>query len=90
MLSVNSFRNQADEREQEGRCMHQSSPPTDQPAATIGGAMTVSEFCRWASIGRTKLYAEIKAGRIKPRKIGAKTVILRSEGEAWLSSLPTL
>jgi hypothetical protein len=66
-----------------------SSPLTGPSVATIGGAMTVSEFCRWASIGRTKMYAEINAGRITPRKIGAKTVILRSDAEAWLCSLPT-
>jgi hypothetical protein len=68
--------------------MHHSNSPSDRPVATIGGAMTVPEFCRWASIGRTKLYAEVKAGRIKLRKIGAKTVILRADGEAWLNALP--
>jgi len=52
--------------------------------------MSVSEFCRWASIGRTKMYAEVKTGRITPRKIGAKTIILRSDAEAWLRSLPTV
>jgi excisionase family DNA binding protein len=68
--------------------MHHSNPPTDQPAATIGGAMTVSEFCNWARIGRTKLYAEVKDGRITLRKIGSKTIILRSDAEAWLRALP--
>jgi hypothetical protein len=70
--------------------MHNSSPSSDRPVATIGGAMTVSEFLRWASIGRTKFYAEVKAGRITLRKIGSKTVILRSDGEAWLQSLPVV
>jgi excisionase family DNA binding protein len=50
--------------------------------------MTVSEFCSWARIGRTKLYAEVKDGRITLRKIGSKTIILRSDAEAWLHSLP--
>jgi hypothetical protein len=66
-----------------------SSTPIDTTVATSGGAMTVAQFCNWASIGRTKLYAEVKAGRIKLRKIGSKSVVLRSEGEAWLHSLPT-
>jgi len=66
-----------------------SSPVTAPSVAAIGGAMTVSDFCRWASIGRTKMYAEVNAGRITPRKIGTKTVILRSDAEAWLRSLPT-
>jgi hypothetical protein len=65
-----------------------SSPPIDPPVATSGGAMTVSEFCKWASVGRTKLYAEVKAGRIKLRKIGSKSVVIRSDGEEWLRSLP--
>jgi hypothetical protein len=65
-----------------------SSSPNDPPVATSGGAMTVSEFCIWARVGKTKLYAEVKAGRIKLRKIGAKSVIIRSDGEEWLRSLP--
>jgi len=69
--------------------MTHSSPPSDRPATTIGGAMTVPEFCRWASVGKTKLYEEIGAGRIRPRKVGSKTLILRAEAEAWLNSLPT-
>ena len=51
-------------------------------------AMTVDQFCRWACIGKTKLYAEVKAGSITLRKIGSKTIVLRSDGEAWLNSLP--
>jgi hypothetical protein len=59
-----------------------------EPIATPGGAMSIAQFCVWASIGRTKFYAEVKAGRIKLRKIGSKSVVLRSDGEAWLQSLP--
>lgn len=68
--------------------MHSNSQ-FDQSVGNTGGAMTVPEFCHWASIGKTKLYGEVKAGRIVLRKIGAKTVILRSDAEAWLHSLPT-
>jgi hypothetical protein len=53
------------------------------------GAMSVAEFGRWACIGKTKIYAEVKAGRLTLRKIGTKTVILCSEAEQWLRSLPT-
>lgn len=67
-----------------------SIPPTspDLPTAP-SGAMTVDEFCRWARTGKTKAYAEAKSGRLILRKIGSKTVILRSDAEAWLRSLPT-
>lgn len=65
-----------------------SSAPPDNQSST-GGAMSVEEFCRWACIGRTKVYAEAKSGRLILRKIGTKTVILRSDAEGWLRSLPT-
>jgi hypothetical protein len=64
-----------------------TSTPYDQ--TITGGAMSVDEFCRWACCGRTKFYAEAKAGRLILRKIGTKTVILRSDAEGWLRSLPT-
>ena len=44
-------------------------------AAASTGAMTVAEFLSWARIGRTTFYREAAAGRIKLRKIGAKTVV---------------
>jgi hypothetical protein len=62
--------------------------PTDQ-STTSGGAMSVAEFCQWASVGTTTAYAEAKTGRLEMRKIGSKTVIIRSDAEQWLRSLPT-
>lgn len=55
-----------------------------------GGALTISEFCAWACIGKTKAYAEVKAGRLQLRKIGAKSIILRADAEAWLRDLPVV
>lgn len=37
---------------------------------------------------RTTLFGEAKAGRLKVRKLGRRTVILRADAEAWLQSLP--
>ncbi|MEP6343795.1 MAG: helix-turn-helix domain-containing protein [Maricaulaceae bacterium] len=54
------------------------------------GAFTVEEFLAWARISRTKLYEEIKENRIKPRKLGRKTLILRTDAEAWLNNLPEI
>ena len=62
---------------------------SDQTAVT-GGAMTVREFCKWASVGKTTLYSQAKSGRITLRKIGGRTLILRSDAEAWLRALPTV
>jgi hypothetical protein len=61
----------------------------ERSVATIGGAMTVSEFLRWASIGRTKFYAELKSKRLVARKLGTKTIVLRDDAQRWLNSLPT-
>ncbi|QAU44185.1 DNA-binding protein [Bradyrhizobium guangzhouense] len=49
--------------------------------------MTIPEFCRWSRIGRTAAYREIKLGRLRLVKVGAKSLILVSDAERWLSSL---
>ncbi len=51
-------------------------------------ALSVEEFCRSASIGRTTFYAEVNAGRVTPKKVGAKTLIPVTELTAWLDRLP--
>ncbi|WP_454628445.1 hypothetical protein [Bradyrhizobium cenepequi] len=65
-----------------------SPAPADQPAAT-DGAMSIDEFCRRYCVGKTKAYAEAKAGRLQMLKIGSKTVVARAEAQRWLNSLPT-
>ena len=54
------------------------------------GAMSVDEFCAWASIGRSKFYREFNSGRLKVRKIGRKSVVTMSDAQAWLDALPSL
>jgi hypothetical protein len=66
-----------------------SPASADSRIDTAGGAMSVEEFCRWACIGKTKAYAEVKAGRLQLRKIGAKSIIFRVDAEVWLRNLPT-
>ena len=51
-------------------------------------AYTVNEVIREIGIGRSKLYAEIKAGKLTPRKIGKKTVFLAQDVEDYLNALP--
>jgi hypothetical protein len=58
------------------------------PAAPIEPkAYTVKAFCHAYGVGRTKLYAEIKAGRIAVRKFGTRTLIDAGEAARWWSSL---
>ena len=50
--------------------------------------LTVADFCTRYSIGRTSLYREVNAGRLRLRKFGTATRIARSDAEAWAASLP--
>lgn len=50
--------------------------------------LSVSEACRIAGIGRTKIYEAIADGRLKARKFGKRTLILRTDLQAFLASLP--
>src|SRR5262245_49745199 len=53
-------------------------------------AFAVREFCARYGICRQTFYDEVKRGRIRAKKLGKKTVILRSDAEAWAKSLPAL
>jgi excisionase family DNA binding protein len=50
-------------------------------------AMSPRDASKAIGIGMTMLYAEIKAGRLKARKIGKRTVILRDDLLEYLNSL---
>jgi hypothetical protein len=52
-------------------------------------AHTIEGITRLTQLGRTKLYEEIKLGRLKARKVGRRTVILDADLRQWLASLPT-
>lgn len=52
------------------------------------GAFSILDFCRWASIGRTAAYEELKSGRLAARKCGRRTIIPMSEAQRWLAALP--
>jgi excisionase family DNA binding protein len=51
-------------------------------------AYTVRELLNIYGVGRTKLYEEIKAGRLISRKFGAKTLFLAKDVERWVKSWP--
>jgi hypothetical protein len=50
-------------------------------------AMSIDGFCKGYGIGRTKVYEEINAGRLKARKAGRRTIITVDDAEDWLSRL---
>ena len=53
-------------------------------------AYSIAEACQLARIGRTTIYAAIKAGDLSARKVGRRTVLLAAELTRWLESLPTV
>jgi|HubBroStandDraft_6_1064221.scaffolds.fasta_scaffold7668282_1 excisionase family DNA binding protein len=53
-------------------------------------AYTVKSFCAAFGVGKTTLYQLRKAGAIRVRKLGSKTLIPAAEAERWFASLPTI
>jgi hypothetical protein len=47
---------------------------------------TVREFADSHRIGVTSVYQEIKAGRLKTRKVGRRTIIATEDAEEWFSA----
>ena len=53
-----------------------------------GGFDTIKEFCAFFRISRTTFHKLVNEGRVRPVKIGRKTLIPRSEHENMLYRLP--
>jgi hypothetical protein len=51
-------------------------------------AYSINSFCRWADIGRTTAYAEIRAGRLKAKKRRGRRVITAEAARAYHDNLP--
>ncbi len=60
-----------------------ASQPKFEPAV-----MSITEFGRWAGVGRTTTYAEIKTGALRAVKFGRRTLILTEDAKAWLQAKP--
>jgi excisionase family DNA binding protein len=50
-------------------------------------ALSVKEYARRVGIGRTRLYVEIRLGRVKVLKSGRRTIIPVAEVEAFFLRL---
>jgi excisionase family DNA binding protein len=51
-------------------------------------AHSVEDTAVHVKCGRTTIYAAIKSGALKARKIGRRTIILDEDLRGWLASLP--
>jgi excisionase family DNA binding protein len=52
-------------------------------------AYGINQAVEATSVGRSLLYEEIKAGKLKTFKIGTRTLIAADDLNAWLSSYQT-
>lgn len=52
-------------------------------------AISIELFCERYGVGRTKVYEEIKFGRLKAVKLGSRTLIPVDRAEEWLANLET-
>jgi hypothetical protein len=59
------------------------------PSEALAPAMLpILAACRYAGFARSRLYLEIKAGRIDARKAGRRTLVTRESLDAFLATLP--
>ena len=49
-------------------------------------ALSIAEFGVATGVSRSKLYEEIKAGRLKIAKVGRRTLVSGEAGLAWLKA----
>jgi excisionase family DNA binding protein len=53
-------------------------------------AFAVREFCARYGICRQTFYDEVRRGRLRAVKLGKKTIVLRTDAEAWVATMPAL
>ena len=53
-------------------------------------AFSVDEFCEVASVGRSFVYEEIRAGRLIAQKAGSRTLITRENAKTYMANLPVV
>lgn len=51
-------------------------------------ALSVEDFCKSYSVGKTTAYEEIGAGRLHAVKVGRRTLIPETSAAAWLKAQP--
>ena len=53
-------------------------------------AVSIEEAAEASGLGRSKLYEEIRDGRLIARKAGRRTLILMTDLKAWLTAFPAV
>jgi hypothetical protein len=71
--------------------MQKADATTAQPTLEPGRlAYPLNDFADAIGVGRSKLYAEIRAGRLKAKKVGSRTIITSAAAHTYLDALPDL
>jgi hypothetical protein len=60
----------------------------DLKGADVRLAYPINDLADAIGIGRTKLYAEISAGRLRAKKLGSRTLVTTKAALAYLDTLP--
>lgn len=59
---------------------------TDEPQTETRFALSIEEACKSAGVGKTLIYAEIKAKRLATLKIGRRRLVPIAALRAWLNA----
>lgn len=51
-------------------------------------AYSIEEAAQAASLGRSSIYEEIRASRLRATKVGRRTIIAVDDLRAWLAAMP--
>lgn len=57
---------------------------------TLPELMTLAEFRERFSISNTQVYREVRAGRLRLRKLGTASRVARQDANAWAAELPVV
>lgn len=53
-------------------------------------AVSVKDFARWAGIGLTTAWKEIREGRLRAVKVSQRTIVILDDAQRWLETRPAL
>jgi excisionase family DNA binding protein len=68
--------------------MQEQYPDIVAPPTATKIAHSIDGACEAADLGRTSVYEAIRAGELRARKLGRRTIIMDEDLRAWLASLP--
>jgi excisionase family DNA binding protein len=63
--------------------------PAEKLPLTEKLVLTIPEVCELAAVCRSNIYVAISSGELRARKRGRSTLVLRSDLNNWIESLPS-